>query len=404
MLNDPIPPSRRKSCEACKTAKRRCDLAIPICSRCAQRNVSCIYPGRQTPGAADFYLASSQMDVADTWAPFRTNPPYTDVYDLYAPPDATDPMESLLEYNQHEPGNPWLEYNPDIHLPTTFEVARPRSRQLEPLSEVFASRLQFSIDILKESPRMMVLENQTPWCHRHLYKRHMPKVMQDAYACCSLYISKNEVNATVIMSLIDSHTTNLLSTPEPTSHFDLLAHTHALLLHLIMRLFDGNIRSQAMADSLFIQLESSVLALLGCLHLPDPSQPADLLPSSMDSTIDFWDSWVKQESARRTVLLTYYFVQVYKLLQGHIPLACDGRLGLDHAWYLSAHLWNAPSAFDFAVAWAEKQHHIIDNLDFSWVLQTAQPADMDMFGRMILITLLGIDEVKAWFHARGAAL
>lgn len=180
MLNDPIPPSRRKSCEACKTAKRRCDLAIPICSRCAQRNVSCIYPGRQSLSPADLSLqASSQMDVADNvWAPLSINPFFTDVYGLCAPPETTDPMVSLLDDNQHEPRDPWLAYNQEIHLPTTFEMARPRTRQLAPLSEVFASRLQFSIDILKESPRMMVLENQTPWCHRHLYKRHMPKTMQ----------------------------------------------------------------------------------------------------------------------------------------------------------------------------------------------------------------------------------
>ena len=206
------------------------------------------------------------------------------------------------------------------------------------------------------------------------------------------------------MSLLDTQTTDLLSSPQPTAYFDLLAHTHALLLHMIMRLFDGNMRSQVMADRVFTQLESSVLALLGYLQLPDSTQPAELLPLSMDTTIEFWAAWILQESARRTVLITFYFVQVYKLLQGKIPTRCDGKLGLEHSWYLSAHLWNSQSAFDFAVAWAAKQHYIIDNLDFSWVLETAEPADFDVFGKMILITLLGMDQVRAWFDARGAVL
>ncbi|POR34231.1 Uncharacterized protein TPAR_05558 [Tolypocladium paradoxum] len=40
------PPPRRKSCEACIKAKRRCDSAVPACLRCSQRRITCEYPGR----------------------------------------------------------------------------------------------------------------------------------------------------------------------------------------------------------------------------------------------------------------------------------------------------------------------------------------------------------------------
>ena len=146
------------------------------------------------------------------------------------------------------------------------------------------------------------------------------------------------------------------------------------------------------------------MELLGRLDLPTPCDSIAPLPISIDSMIQFWDSWVEQESARRTVLLAIYFMQIYKLLQGNVPVHCDGKMGLEHSWYLSAHLWNAQSAFDFAVAWAEKPHFVIDNLDFSWVLTSAQPIDVDLFGRMLLVTTLGIDATKTWFHARGAIL
>ena len=206
------------------------------------------------------------------------------------------------------------------------------------------------------------------------------------------------------MSLIDSRIRELLATPEPTTLVEILPRTHALLLYQIMHLFDGDIRSHALAQALFATLESSVISLLGCLQFPDRSSPIDLLPLSMEPVTEFWESWVLHESARRTVLLTFYFIQIYKLFQGNVQLHCDGKLGLNHSWYLSAHLWNAPSAFDFAVAWADQQHFIIDNLNFSWALSNAQPGDMDVFGRMLLVTVLGMDGVKAWFHTRGAIL
>lgn len=206
------------------------------------------------------------------------------------------------------------------------------------------------------------------------------------------------------MSLFNERIQALLASPEPPILSDLLARTHALILYQIMHLFDGDIRSQTTAEALMDILESSVLALLKHIHIPDSSPSTDLLPLSMDSIIAFWDSWVLQESARRTVLFTFYFTQMYKLLRGKALAPCDGKLGLEHTWYMSAHLWNAQSAFDFAVAWAERPHFVVHNLDFSSVLLDARPDDIDLFGRMLLVALFGIDEARAWFHVRGAIL
>ncbi|KAJ5745165.1 hypothetical protein N7520_010347 [Penicillium odoratum] len=276
-----------------------------------------------------------------------------------------------------------------------------RARQPRSLPDIIASNLQFAIDILARSPKMMVLENRTPWCHPKLYQNYMPRAMQDAFACCSLYMSKNDVNAAVIMALFDARIIDLISSPEPTTTIEILARVHALILYQVMRLFDGDIRSHATADALFVSLRSSVLTLLSHLHLPLPSDSTEPMPLSIDAVTDFWDSWVLQESARRTVLLAFYFMQIYKVLQGTPNLSCDQKLGLHHSWYLSSHLWNAQSAFDFAVAWAEKPHFVVGNLEFSWVLATARPDDVDTFGKMLLVTLLGLDTTKTWFHSRG---
>ena len=68
---------------------------------------------------------------------------------------------------------------------------------------------------------------------------------------------------------------------------------------------------------------------------------------------------------------------------------------------LSANLWKAVSAFDFAVAWNERQHYLVKDFDFTELLENARPDDIDMFGRMLLTGVRGIDDVKGWFHTRG---
>ncbi|KAJ5928566.1 hypothetical protein N7466_007522 [Penicillium verhagenii] len=409
MAHESIPLPRRKSCEACKTAKRRCDLALPACSRCTRRDVTCVYPWQQAYETENLGKASHLIDsLGDLDINSNTNCQIQPGFD-FCPQSASLPVmtglvDSHPSYHTACSGVQAMLPGQGFDIDPNSELILPRARPPRPLPEIIASQLQFAIDILEMSPRMMVLENQTPWCHPKLYQNYMPRAMQDAFACCSLYMSKNEANATVIMALFEARIMELMSTPEPNTTFELLARVHALILYQVMRLFDGDIRSRATADALFTSLESSVMTLLSHLNIPLPSDSIEPMPLSIDAVTNFWYSWIIQESARRTVLLAFYFMQIYKVLQGTPNLQCDGKLGLHHSWYLSAHLWNAQSAFDFAVAWAEKPHFVVGNLDFTWVLATAQPEDLDTFGKMFLVTLLGIDKTRTWFHGRGAIL
>ncbi|KAL2834702.1 hypothetical protein BJY01DRAFT_224150 [Aspergillus pseudoustus] len=243
----------------------------------------------------------------------------------------------------------------------------------------------------------------------------MPKAMQDAYACCALYITKNSLNAPVITSHIHTRHQELILSPLPTSTPDLLAHTHALLIYRIMHLFDPDLHN-ALTTSTFdalsmSALESAAALLFSSTHFPPESEPTDtlmpgtsILPSTLESTMHFWKLWVFEESARRTILFTFYFLQIVRLLCGERNLLCDGKLGLVHSWYFSAYLWNAPSALDFAVAWTEREHYIVRNVNFSKVLREAQPGDIDRFGKMLLVTSQGIDRMQEWFSARGSIL
>lgn len=191
-LSEPAPP-RRKSCEACKTAKRRCDLAFPTCSRCMSRCLPCIYPGRLPTAYQELFNDSPPlMDAADHTWPTTTMPsPFSTENNLCA--DST--MD--LARDSIDPLSNWRQYVSDGPLTTSFDgplshtdfvVAIPRTRSLMPLSEIIATHLQFAIDVLQNAPKMMVVENRTPWCHPQLYKNYMPKVMQGISSRATVFL------------------------------------------------------------------------------------------------------------------------------------------------------------------------------------------------------------------------
>ncbi|KKK16903.1 hypothetical protein ARAM_002674 [Aspergillus rambellii] len=391
-----IPPPRRKSCEACRAAKRRCDLALPTCFRCAQRNLACVYPGLPAPDSIPDMLAfmDETMSAPYCMTDFNFTP--------------TPVLHGYMSTNWSIPG--------DL-IQQNLQLMSAKTKSSLDLSVLLASRFQYAIDTLQEVPRMMVTENRTPWCHPELYKDGMPKVMQvDAYACCALYITKNPINGPLITTHIQSRHQELILSSLPTSPPEVLAHTQALLLYQIMYLFDPTLNSNTAIETLSLSaLESAAFFLFSSTHFPPAPQETapgmapstsltSLLPNTLQSTIQFWKLWVFGESARRTILFTFYFIQIFRLLHGDRDLKCDGKLGILHSWYSSAHLWNAPNALEFAVAWAEREHFIVQNVNFSKVLNEAQPSDVDLFGRMLLVTLLGIDQVQAWFCRRGAIL
>ncbi|KAB8255856.1 hypothetical protein BDV32DRAFT_141701 [Aspergillus pseudonomiae] len=400
------PPPRRKSCEACKTAKRRCDLAFPACSRCATRNTPCIYPGRQPaiPQKLIDEMFESIAQTVDTPLSFDSCTTEFRIPELPGPPAIAHPFDVFdPQWDYIDIDAPCLAEAPTgVLIPRpSYTMTAPVTRPPMALSEIIASRLQFAIDVLKDVPKMMVQENQTPWSHKQLYVNGMPKHMQDAYSSCALHITQNAINRPVITSLINTNIQTLLTSPVATTPLETLSHTHALLLYQIMLFFSPDPSANL---SLIPHLESSALTLLSCIYFPDPSYAPTILPPTTEAKQDFWTSWIFQESARRTVLFAFYLIQLHRLVQGERNLVCDGSLGLVHSWYLSAYLWEAQDAGEFGEAWMEKDHFVVGQLNFGRVLTEARAGDVDVFGRMLLVSYLGIEEARAWFLARGAIL
>lgn len=121
------------------------------------------------------------------------------------------------------------------------------------------------------------------------------------------------------------------------------------------------------------------------------------------TTAPSWESWIFLESARRTFLFTFVLLNLYKFLRG--DGGCEKQaLPVSQNWTLSAHLWEAQSAFDFGLAWREKKHFEIETFDFTEVLRDGGPNDFEAYGKLFLVLSLGLDEAKGWFHTRGGVL
>lgn len=177
-------PPRRKSCDACKKGKRRCDLAFPACLRCVRRNIPCIYPGRQPLESSDnpldvFFPEACSENISPT---LNNNPDIINEFDLLSPFNV-GPCPFDTAYFQSNLANttfplPLIEQPHNPLASHGLEVVTSKKMPSKSLSDAIASKLQFAIDILQEAPRMMVTEGRTPWCHRQLHKDGMPKVMQ----------------------------------------------------------------------------------------------------------------------------------------------------------------------------------------------------------------------------------
>ncbi|GKT51458.1 transcription factor IIIA [Colletotrichum spaethianum] len=270
--------------------------------------------------------------------------------------------------------------------------------------EMIASRLQYALDEIKKVPTSTVLENQAPWSHPYLYRTRMPREMQDAQACCALYIAKNSTNAHFVVRTIQARAHELLSSPMPKDRLSILARLQATLLYQIIRLFDGDISMRASAQQTLPALDSAMLSLQPFIRW-DRGQP-ETGPAEDHSTYptkETWHEWIFQESARRSIFFACFLLVTYNVLIGKIP-GCQESHFICQSWTLSASLWKAPDVVDFAVAWREKRHFVVTKGNFDDILRDAAADDVDLFGRILIVGAMGIDEARLWFHNRGGSL
>ncbi|KAF4496036.1 C6 finger domain containing protein [Fusarium agapanthi] len=174
------PPSRRKSCTACTKAKRRCDFALPACLRCSQRQISCQYPTRTIRGQLTPQSESPETEPHSLLS-IETSPQVSGSFPIsWSIIEDFNTIISRIDASSNGLDTFDIPLE-DVALELAQQplaLTGPSTQDFGNVSAHVLNRLQWAVDEIKEAPKKMVLENQTPWCHPLLYKDAMPRSMQ----------------------------------------------------------------------------------------------------------------------------------------------------------------------------------------------------------------------------------
>ncbi|RYP50608.1 hypothetical protein DL768_003890 [Monosporascus sp. mg162] len=294
---DGLPKSRQKSCNSCVQARRRCDRRTPICSRCAEKKIACIYgkakvasrPDREefeppfpsmerlasgSPACAPFalgrspdmnYLGTIPMDSQLSVAATATESMQNHVMDATIDSDILmDPFIDLMGNNITPPEDQWLVQIE--HEPTTERPSSPVDKDILRSYEKMAhfceymapwhlydskTRLHYIMTRVKGFITDVATRNATPFLHRYLYRDHTPRCILSCFAANVLYANRTQANTAMVMlalhssvrELIDAEAGRIVATP-----VEKLARTQALFLYQIIRLLDGDVILRAQGE------------------------------------------------------------------------------------------------------------------------------------------------------------
>ncbi|OAL00325.1 hypothetical protein IQ06DRAFT_143530 [Phaeosphaeriaceae sp. SRC1lsM3a] len=401
---------RQKSCFECAKGKRKCDLGNPSCARCSKQRLRCTYPQSlsQAKTAPADTNENNDLGISDDFQlPMNLDDidPASFSMGFDVPPLPVAEFDIDIGISNLESLNQMLYNSPDAEDRLALERAYSgieKSFSIAYIAPFAKSRVRWSIEQLKLVPKSIVKQGSTPWQHPMLYQEYMPRCLQDAYGACALYIAKNDDNEDFVTRFLKDRSEEVCLDERPQQPVEILSRAHALMLYQIMLVFGGDIRLYSQAERLLPCLEETGLALIGlCNEQVDTSGSVPLYPMAVARAS--WNAYIFRESLRRTVLCLFQLITMCNLLRGQLK-SCSTHLGLGGKLTISAQLWNAKTAFDYALAWNNRRHFLVNELDFTEVLKEAMPEDIDTIGKMMMIGLQGEDDIRGWFYTRGGSL
>lgn len=283
----PTPRSRQKSCIACVAGKRRCNRQTPQCSRCLSRGVQCHYVS-QAVQVNEPRIIANQREPESLDSIFD----YNDTVDT---PISYDALDSLL-LESESPGS-WLTISPTLlTLPTLPFRACPEVVVLENWS------MRQMLKSIKSFPQMFAQNRRTLFIHARLYDEYLPDPIQDAFTVSASYHAKTPETEQMILRIVESKAAGLVQRDSQLDSLqDLLAAAQALVLFLIIQLFDGDIRQRSLAEQNLSTLSSWTMQLNVRLYELETSTT--------------WPEWIFAESIRRTVIISAFLGNFYSTLK-----------------------------------------------------------------------------------------
>ncbi|KAH7126910.1 hypothetical protein B0J11DRAFT_432261 [Dendryphion nanum] len=330
-----ISSTRKKSCVACVKAKRRCDLGYPACARCSSKNLECSYPNPTVRvRAAKVVVRQTTPDLvpetSDAPASSDSSSPEINDMDQYVD---YEPFKSVITNNLGDSSSPdsydSLKESPPLtiaNMPQIWEPVVLEQRQVI-----------FIVNKLCTFIPSLAYSGQAMFMHEGLWQNCQPEAYQDSCMVSALYLAKTESNQCILANSINTKIAALVAASNSWSLEQHLAAVQSLIIYQIIRLFDPNLGLQELAHK-----QNKLLEIWTAQLWKRSFIESDKLPNCRQS-------WIFQESLRRTVLISVFlrgawstfvrggFCDIVPIL-ARLPIMQDGTL------------WNSTST-----EWAAKE-------------------------------------------------
>ncbi|KAI1306931.1 hypothetical protein F5Y03DRAFT_132501 [Xylaria venustula] len=436
----------RRACVACTRAKRQCTKQVPRCQRCLEKKLQCAYlPPRRTELCGTMGVQGSPLHLNST--PIHPNESLTtasaDVTDaLGESGDVTFDFCQMTEVNFEALGPP-TGFGPtrfpaqatsssdgQVSLQNLWFIAPETwtAEFTEPppatLRETERSLKQY-IDQVQLWMRQWVTEGHGPLHHRELYSFHMPRHTQDAFSAMATYMGKTQANEPMVRQILEDRVSQLLqdqaveaslpinASSDRLSIFDHLSRVQSLLCYQLIRLYDGDIRMRAQAETLiptlFLWNKQMLESAKKNLRRPETflaSSPFDINVSPntsgtaevnpVTSPKAVWRAWVVTESIRRTWQATNVVQEVYQFFKRGWS-ECPGRIRST----MRKALWDAPSEYSWTKELNSGKNPLLVSLvGLEQILLQISPSEVDDFN-IAGIGLYGMERMDRWLEEKG---
>ncbi|KAK6078730.1 hypothetical protein SCUP234_06068 [Seiridium cupressi] len=416
----------RRACAGCTKAKRQCTKQVPSCRRCIHRGIECKYPPARRLAAPSSLPPAVEIGSSAALTP-ETSDQTGSIDDLLV--DGTDFDYTLLDVDPHlstsVPDVSGNNGNPESSalwflVPSSWEqeYSIPRAPDVVSTSSLDACittiRSWFFAWASGPSPTQ-----SNPLFHPELYRREMPRCIQDAYTAVSTYHHRTPANRETVLRILEARTEQLVqehalreTLGNELTMSEHLARVHALLAYQIIRLFDGDIRARVqaenMVDTLFKWCEAmwwgarraqenrpfhhpqhGLVSTTASLHGPG----ANTAPGEMD----LWHTFVHLESVRR-VFLTAGIVQHVFLTLKRGWSGCPGGVTIS----IRRGVWDAKSAYSWGKLVGQGKDDPLlglQSMRLDHVLSEA-PVEVDDFGLAIIRVHYGAERLGQWLNEK----
>lgn len=400
--------TRHKSCVRCIQTKRKCDRTLPRCQRCVARGSECHYLNRHRhrPQPSSNLAVDQSAPISEPW----DGQPYSNwqLQQYHGEPTtllASGLDNAVFEYPNH-PFN--LGSMPDDAF--SFDGSQDNAAQPVPSSTdrnvirsttpdtALQARVEFVAKRLAAVPRTFAEQGQTMFIHRMQFQQTCPRALQDAMSLCALYCIKGVANQTLVFQNLEHKCQQLIESTNVllASKIDLLAALQALLLYQILRIFDGDIRLRAHTEAdehIMIQWANQLKA-----YMSDEEKATSLAQHSTDTSLitiackSDWQSWLVDESIRRTVITSFMLKGIYSFLK----LGYDTPVDLRFHFTALAALWGAQSDIGWRRAQEERERLEINVTKWNEAMVKARPVDLEDLGILIMTMLWGPEATRLW--------